>query len=480
MRTSLKVAVAFIGFVTAVASVQGAGDVPSVDFSVVKKALNPNIHGGGVAPRLKTMGNTREVEILRDLNMSMCRTHDLTLHDGADPIVDFHHIFPVFSADPDDPASYRFGATDALFAGITNAGMKVFYRLGHSAEGRGADTAGGWFNSKLGNDTVADYEKAAKVLSKIVAHYNEGWANGHNMNIEYWEIWNEPNNSEGDWPGKNMTTYAQFFAKCVKRIKADHPSVKVGGPALTSWNANLMETCLNACVSEETLPDFISWHVYGLTGVAPTVLADQANTARAWLDYRNYRSMEIGITEWNLQKSWSYGWKDTGRLTMEGASWCAGVLASLPYSPLDFAQWYGSGWDASYGVYNGETGQLNKTYHALKAFGRVLKDCSWIVARTDKGYVNLLAAIDGATLADSTKGCLYVSDRTANSSASVTVALSGLSGRTLSNIRCYVTDTSRDMAETTDFTLAASAPTSLVLQKGDTKEAVWLVTFDLD
>jgi len=464
----------FLSLLISLSGVFGA----NVDFGTVAKSVNPMIHGGNVAPRVKAMGRNHEVEILRDLNFASCRTHDLTLHDGAEPIVDFHHIFPVFLADENDPASYRFAATDAAFAAITNAGMKVFYRLGHSAEGRGDDTAGGYFNNTVGDNTTAAYEKAAKVLSKIVAHYNEGWANGYHLGIEYWEIWNEPNNSSGDWPGMSRTTFATFFGKCVKQLKTDHPTIKVGGPALSNLDATWADSCLAACVNEGTLPDFLTWHKYG-TGDAPTVYATQAATARAYLDNKGYTSMEIGMTEWNLVKNWNYSWKDTGRLTMEGASWCGAALTSMAYSDLDFAHWYGSGWDAGYGVYNGVSGQLNKTYYALKAFGCVMKDYTKLVSRTDSGNYNVLGAINADTLATATKGCIYVADRS-TAATTVSVTLSGFTGKTLSNVKCFVVDTTRDFVETSDFTLATSAPTSLSLTKSDAKQAVWLVTFDLN
>ncbi|HCD80812.1 MAG TPA: hypothetical protein DEQ65_00480, partial [Ruminococcaceae bacterium] len=112
------------------------------------------------------------------------RNHDASFYSafGGEHTVDVHRIFKNFNADENDPESYIFAPTDKYLKDITNAGTKVFYRLGASIE----------HDFKYGTYPPASFEKWAKICEHIISHYNEGWAEGFNYNIEYWEIWNEP------------------------------------------------------------------------------------------------------------------------------------------------------------------------------------------------------------------------------------------------------------------------------------------------
>lgn len=453
----------------------------SLDFSSVGKSIRPALHGCGVAPRSIFLGKCNESQILKDAGFYWCRAHDLALHDGAQAIVDVSQIFPFLDKDADDPASYRFEPTDRVLHSITNAGMKIFFRFGFCGDSKGDDSGREHYNMTL--NSAAQFDKLASVLGHIIAHYNEGWANGFNLGIEYWEIWNEPTADPGSrWPANLNSTsdFANLFAKCVKEAKK-HPGVKVGGPANFQLNANHFDACLAACNSAGVCPDFYSFHFYShYCGAAldPGDLAAKVETMRSHLDSKTCAGksgadIEIGVTEWNYYSGPSTEWY--GRLTMEGAAWCAGAAQDLQYSSADFSQWYGAGWNASFGIYNGRDGVLSKTYYCLKMVGQVVNGYTKLAARSDGTDLHLLGAVNDA----GTKGCILVTDRS-TSSRTDTITLSGLAGKTLSNVKCYVTDNSRDMAETTSgFSLATTGPTSVSFTKGSTR-SVWLVTFDMN
>ena len=57
--------------------------------------------------------------------------------------------------------------------------------------------------------------KWAEICEHIIRHYNEGWADGFYYNIEYWEIWNEPDNSQM-WTGTPEEFYELY------RVAANH------------------------------------------------------------------------------------------------------------------------------------------------------------------------------------------------------------------------------------------------------------------
>jgi hypothetical protein len=129
-------------------------------------------------------------DTFKALGIDAIRTHDAggIGSDGIGDIDGFEaidSIFPDFSKDPNDPASYNFGPTDQLIKNIRAAGAKVFFRVGRSNRA-GLDFAtAGWQNSY-----VPDIDKFALVVKHVVMHYNKGWANGFHYGIKYWEIWN--------------------------------------------------------------------------------------------------------------------------------------------------------------------------------------------------------------------------------------------------------------------------------------------------
>ena len=51
----------------------------------------------------------------------------------------------------------------------------------------------------------------------MVMHYNKGWADGYHYNIQYWEIWNEPDFLPF-WRG-TAAQYHELYKKCARAIR---------------------------------------------------------------------------------------------------------------------------------------------------------------------------------------------------------------------------------------------------------------------
>ena len=117
---------------------------------------------------------------------------------------DITNIFPDFDADENDPASYDFPCTDESIFVTLDAGTETFFRLGQTIEHQ---------IKKHGTLPPKDFHKWARICEHIIRHYNEGWADGFNLNIQYWEIWNEPDLDSDDSTNKRTWggTKAQFF-----------------------------------------------------------------------------------------------------------------------------------------------------------------------------------------------------------------------------------------------------------------------------
>ena len=60
-----------------------------------------------------------------------------------------------------------------------DAGTETFFRLGQTIEHQ---------IKKHGTLPPSDFGKWAQICEHIIMHYNEGWADGYNLGIKYWEI----------------------------------------------------------------------------------------------------------------------------------------------------------------------------------------------------------------------------------------------------------------------------------------------------
>ena len=117
---------------------------------------------------------------------------------------DITRIFPNFDADVNDPASYDFACTDESILCTLDAGTETFFRLGQTIEHQ---------IKKHGTLPPKDFNKWAEICEHIILHYNYGWADGFELGIKYWEIWNEPDLDPDDSTDKKTWggTQAQFF-----------------------------------------------------------------------------------------------------------------------------------------------------------------------------------------------------------------------------------------------------------------------------
>lgn len=147
---------------------------------------------------------------------------------------DITNIFPNFEADVNDPHSYDFACTDESILCTLEAGTETFFRLGQTIEHQ---------IKKHGTLPPKDFNKWVEICEHIIMHYNYGWADGFELGIKYWEIWNEPDLDADDSANKRCWggTKASFFdlyELAAKRLKARFPELMIGGPAL-AWNVEL-------------------------------------------------------------------------------------------------------------------------------------------------------------------------------------------------------------------------------------------------
>lgn len=158
----------------------------TVDFDKTVGKIKP-MHGVGQPPFSGI--DFSMCDYLKKANIPYSRLHDVGGAYDGNMFVDIPNIFRDFSADPTDPTSYDFAFTDLLITALVERGIEPFFRLGVTIENYCEIKA-----YRIAPPT--DYNKWAEICEGIIRHYTEGWANGFNYKITYWEIWNEPDNYE--------------------------------------------------------------------------------------------------------------------------------------------------------------------------------------------------------------------------------------------------------------------------------------------
>lgn len=294
------------------------------------------------------------------------RNHDSALVTvyGGPYAHDITMIFPNFDADVNDPASYDFACTDESILTNLDAGTETFFRLGQTIEHQ---------IKKHGTIPPADFDKWSQICEHIIMHYNEGWADGFNLNIKYWEIWNEPDLDEYSETHKRTWggTREQFFALyeiTSKRLKNRFPNLKIGGPAIAGnveWGENFIKE-----MHKRNAPlDFFSWHIYC---TEPAKLIKKAKEIRAHLDENGYTDTETNLNEWNYVKGWEeeYTYSLLAIHGIKGASFVMSCISEAQKTDaLDMMMYYDTRPSVFCGVFDHLTAKPLKGYYPLKWYG---------------------------------------------------------------------------------------------------------------
>lgn len=337
-----------------------------IDFSDRAGAIKPlnAVNNGPAGSRVRGTSNFDDYKALK---IPFARLHDSAFCSGygGEYAVDVHRVFPDFSADENDPASYLFAPTDTYLSTIAEAGTGIFYRLGASIE----------HGYKRGTYPPTDFAKWARICAHIIRHYNEGWANGFHLGIFYFEIWNEPDcrNRDGSnpcWQGTNWE-FAVFFDTVARHLKKEFPALKIGGPAFCSlWGKDATEI-LSYMKEKKTPLDFLSYHWYGRRMMD---LRDTLRRAPGLLAENGYAGLETVLNEWNYIMGWQNDeWRYS--LAMEkgkkGAAFAAAAMCVAQYEPLDMLMYYDARPCGMNGLFDTDTLRPLPTYGAFALFREV-------------------------------------------------------------------------------------------------------------
>lgn len=298
------------------------------------------------------------------------RNHDANLSGsvyGGYYSHDISGIFPNFDADETDPANYIFENTDECILCTLETDTKTFYRLGQSIENQ---------IRKIHVFPPKDYLKWAKICERIIRHYTEGWANGFNLDMPYWEIWNEPDNRSTEPDKTKIPTWAgtkeqffDFYEVSAKYLKDCFPNLKIGGPAL-AYDEEWAEEFLSEMQKREVPIDFFSWHGYNAD---PMVLIAKGERIRGLLDKYGYVNAESICNEWNYVQSFfgeDFNYSVKKIHGEKGASFIMTFISEAQKSSIDMLMYY----DTRPGKFNGVFDYYDysplKGYYALMWYGK--------------------------------------------------------------------------------------------------------------
>ncbi len=365
-----------------------------VDFGSIQGAVKP-MHAVNNAPVYSVRG-TSNFEDYKTAGIPYSRNHDASFFAayGGNHTVDVDFIFPNFDADPYDEASYDFACTDELIRQTELAGVKTFYRLGSKIEHE---------VKKYNTLPPKDFQKWSVICEHIIRHYVYGWADGFRYDIQYWEIWNEPDMASGATWGGTIEQFCELFNTALKHLKKCFPELKIGGPAICYYKDWWMEQFLS---SLEMRPDFLSWHCYAHD---VQVVMNDVLKYRQILDRFGMQETESILNEWNYVQGWNgEGFVYTIRQIMglKGAAYTGAVMAVCQNLPLDMLMYYDARPCAFNGMWAPYTYDRLKGYYPFVAFNTLYqlgqnvkvqadaKDLYLCAARNDKEAAVMIVHFD--------------------------------------------------------------------------------------
>ena len=330
------------------------------------KILNAT-NGGPIHKRHATDQARSNLKDYKAARIPYSRNHDSGVVGayGGPYSHDVSKIFPYFDADPYDPNSYDFACTDEDILVALEAGTKTFYRLGATIEHQ---------IKKHATLPPKDFHKWAVICEHIIRHYTEGWADGFTHDIEYWEIWNEPDLDDGaDRPNKRTWggTREQFFDLyeiTAKHLKKCFPHLKIGGPAV-AFRVDWAKDFLTEMNSRNVPIDFFSWHLYSNS---PDVMMIQAKKFKDVLIECNYSSAESILNEWNYNNGWTDTFIDSlmGIHGMKGAAFTMACISKAQESDtIDMLMYYDTRPSTFNGAFDFYTLKPLKGYYPLYWYG---------------------------------------------------------------------------------------------------------------
>ncbi len=278
--------------------------------------------------------------------------------------------------------AYDFEETDKVIERGLGLGADIMFRFGASQN----DIIDNTFPT-VGTDEWTTYVNNLGIIAEqIVKHYQQGWADGFDNALTYFEIWNEADLLDF-WPNtlnSGAQAYYEMYDVVGKAAKRADPSLPVGGPTVTTHNDDrgLVNGFLDYVKANGSPLDFWSFHYYPSVNADPYDYARWANMYKNILDDYGY-DIPLFLSE--------YGTNIFGNpFTMDANAQNTFHTAALIYmqqSVMERAY--------SYGRPAGRNGNMSSTYYGYKALANFQKTNNILgTTGNDKNGMAVLAGIN--------------------------------------------------------------------------------------
>ncbi len=408
-----------------------------IDITKKIKKMKP-MHGGGQPPIQADGAIFDSFHYLTEAGIPYSRLHDTGGAFGGGKFVDVPNLFRDFDADENDPANYDFVFTDHLIKALIEANVEPYFRLGTTIENNAPIKAYYTVPPK-------DYAKWARICEHIIMHYTEGWADGFEYKIKYWEIWNEPEvQYQQMWNGTDEEFY-ELYNVAATHLKARFPHLYIGGYASCGFSAatpiddiepsdheknliHFFEGFFEYIKEHNTPIDFFSWHSYSNT----------KRTARMdkWLHNRleelGYGHIETHLNEWNTYPS-EFG-------TAHHSAETAATMISMQHGFADVLCIYDMRNNTSpyCPLFNIVTKKPIHSYYSMVAFNTLYKLGMQVESKCDTEDIYVLVASDGK------RNAMMISNLTSD------IQELNIDGVDLSDARFHIIDQERLLSWTAD------------------------------
>jgi hypothetical protein len=297
-------------------------------------------------------------------------------------------LFPEWDADPADPASYNFAATDGWVDAVHASGAEVLFTFASAIPS--------------GTAPATDLEKYGRVVEGIVRHYARGWADGPDRPIRRFEFGDQPDFGLLHFSGSPEQFHEMYgaFARAVRRVGDD---LIVGGPSVAfplNPDSPYREGFL-PFVRERQLPlDFFSFLWFSDATRDPMDFRVVARELRELLDRHGFADTALMLSYWNY-----LGIPTSEAPSDERAAFQAAAAIYQQDAPLDEAIFFraDSGADPHYGVVDPagiftQGGASDEQAVAFSLIGRALSGERLGVTGSDESGFACAASRDGDTV----------------------------------------------------------------------------------
>ncbi|MEQ9288016.1 MAG: hypothetical protein RIG77_13950 [Cyclobacteriaceae bacterium] len=278
----------------------------------------------------------------------------------------------VYSEDSHGNPIYDFSKVNEVYREYVKRGLKPIVEYDYMPKLLEIEsdeaTIGNDEGMTLRNTGPSDWKKWSDLLKAATRNFIEEFGE-EEVQTWYFEVWNEPDG----WPVDQLDVFFKMYDVFVDAVTSVNSKLKVGGPAcyheyfLRPFLEHVVNGTNYATGKKGTQIDFISYHIYGLSGkwlnnephIQPQV--QRFSQSVLWLkrlmsDYKPLKGIEFHINEWGMSSNYYRLVKDYPDLEYRNSEQSALFLVKLVNSlyqiednynfPTDLLLYWGFSWEA--------------------------------------------------------------------------------------------------------------------------------------